>query len=266
MAQLLRWPTETEMTQQHIDIIKAHIARGSTIEAVEADLTLFEEGRLRAEYAPFDYIERGARVVIVGLTPGRQQARNALRALIRALQSGAAVESALEAAKKTGSFSGPLRRNLTSMLDHIGVNELLRVQSAEHLFDENARGAHFTSALRYPVFRDGENYSGAPKPLGTPALRSMVETYLAEEASILDQAIWIPLGTHASDALLHLVKAGALGRDRVFAGLPHPSGANAERVAYFLGRKERGELSAKTRPEPIERARDQLRRQVSALR
>lgn len=253
------------MNQHYIDTIRAHIKQGSSIEAVEADLILFEEGRLRAEYAPFDFVERSARVVLVGLTPGRQQARNALQALIQALRSGAAVDTALEIAKKTGSFSGPLRRNLTSMLDHIGVNELLHVQSADHLFDENSRDAHFTSALRYPVFRDGENYSGAPKPLGVPALRSMIETYLAEEAAILDHAIWIPLGTHASDALLHLVGAGAVDRERVLAGLPHPSGANAERVAYFLGRKRRDELSSKTRPESIEQAREQLKRQIGML-
>ncbi|WP_306015015.1 uracil-DNA glycosylase family protein [Oceanicaulis sp. MMSF_3324] len=253
------------MYQQYIDIIKSHIRQGSLIENIEADLTLYEDGRLRAEYAPFDYVERSARVVIVGLTPGRQQARNALRALIEALQGGANVEVALEVAKKTGSFSGPLRRNLTAMLDHIGVNTLLGVQSAEQLFDEEARGAHFTSALRYPVFVNGENYSGAPKPLGVPALKSMIETYLAEETAILDRAIWIPLGTHASDALLHLVASGALDRDRVLAGLPHPSGANAERVAYFLNRKGRDELSRKTRPESIEQAREQLKGQIAKL-
>jgi len=51
----------------------------------------------------------------------------------------------------------------------------------------------------------------------------------------------------------------------VLMGLPHPSGANAERIAYFLGRKERALLSAKTAPENIEAARARLSEQIAAL-
>jgi hypothetical protein len=52
---------------------------------------------------------------------------------------------------------------------------------------------------------------------------------------------------------------------KILNGLPHPSGANAERVAFFLGRKARAALSSKTSPGPIEAARDRLRDQVLAL-
>jgi hypothetical protein len=54
-------------------------------------------------------------------------------------------------------------------------------------------------------------------------------------------------------------------RERVLEGLPHPSGSNAERIAYFLGRKNRGALSSKTNPEKLDRAREVLRRQVARL-
>ena len=39
-------------------------------------------------YAPFDHVNRDARIVIVGMTPGRQQAANALRAAQAALMKG----------------------------------------------------------------------------------------------------------------------------------------------------------------------------------
>jgi hypothetical protein len=39
-----------------------------------------------------------------------------------------------------------------------------------------------------------------------------------------------------------LVRKGVLDAARVPNGLPHPSDANAERIAYFLGRKARDAL------------------------
>ena len=50
--------------------------------------------------------------------------------------------------------------------------------------------------------------------------------------------------------------------DCLLDGLPHPSLANAERIAYFLGRKRRNDLSAKTRADVIDAARDELLRKV----
>ena len=47
--------------------------------------------------------------------------------------------------------------------------------------------------------------------------------------------------------------------------MPHPSGANAERIAYFLGRKSRDQLSVKTNADRIDDAREHMRLQVEAL-
>lgn len=93
----------------------------------------------------------------------------------------------------------------------------------------------------------------------------MVETYLAEEAEALPNAVWVPLGAHAEACLKHLAALGRLDGRRVLSGLPHPSGANAERIAYFLGRKPRGALSAKTNPDRIDAARERVMEQMAAL-
>jgi len=45
-------------------------------------LLLEQVGQLSVDYAPFDHIEGGAQLAIVGLTPGRQQAANAISAMI----------------------------------------------------------------------------------------------------------------------------------------------------------------------------------------
>lgn len=108
-------------------------------------------------YAPFDHMNPTARIAIVGLTPGLQQARNALSAARAALRRGASVIDAAAEAKVFASFSGPMRANLVAMLDQIGVARHLELASTALLWSERADLVHFTSALPYPVFVDGEN-------------------------------------------------------------------------------------------------------------
>lgn len=230
------------------------------------DLLLARDNTLAVHWAPFDHVPPKARLVIVGITPGRQQAANALAAFRQTLQSDADLPSALRQAKLAGSFSGPIRGNLVTMLNRVGAQHALGVTDCAVLFDATQERVHFTSALRYPVFVNGENYNGNPAPLRTPLLRVMIERFLAEEVRQLPDALWVPLGPKPAAALRHLASLGLLAADRVLEGLPHPSGANQERVNFFLGLKARAALSAKTRPELIERARDALMAQLLRLR
>jgi len=226
------------------------------------ELRLETMDALSVDYAPFDHIETEAELVLVGLTPGRAQAANAIEAMAAALRVGRPVDEALATAKRSASFSGPMRANLLALLDRIRVPALFRRARAAEFFEHGAR-VHFTSALRYPVYVDGRNYSGTPNPLRHPLLVSMIDRYLAEEAERIGHAIWVPLGGHAEAALLRLSQQGRLDRTRILAGLPHPSGANAERIAYFLDRKPRESLSSKTNPDALDAARKRLEAQVS---
>src|SRR3954469_20644883 len=95
-----------------------HLDLGSYRAGCAVDQILIErDGDLSVEYAPFDHIERNAELVIVGLTPGRAQASNAWAALLTQLRAGVPIETALARAKRTASFSGPMRVNLLAMLD-----------------------------------------------------------------------------------------------------------------------------------------------------
>lgn len=231
---------------------------------IDPRLSLTRDGRLSVHYAPFDHIETGARLVLVGLTPGHQQMKKALATARDALAAGASEAEASARAKQAASFAGTMRQTLSKMLDHIGLQTVLGAASCQEIW-HTPGDVHYTSALRYPVFLDGKNYSGTPKPLKTAVLRRFIETELAAEARMLPNAIWLPLGTGATDALRHLVANGVLARERVFDGLPHPSGANGERVAYFLGQKQRRHLSAKTRPDTIETNREALEGRVAQI-
>jgi hypothetical protein len=243
----------TDLASRFAPLVSAHTGGAFLSSDLAESLKIHGNGALSVCWAPFEYVAADARIVVLGITPGRQQAENALAAFKQALAVGMPLPEALRRAKLTGAFSGPMRANLVTMLDHIGAQRVLGVTTCTELFDPSRDLAHLTSALRYPVFVNGENYNGTPDMLRTPILLRMVETYLAEEARSLPNTLWLPLGSKPAAALRHL------------DGLPHPSGANGERIAYFLGRKAREALSSKTQPDPIDAARDHLVAQLAGL-
>jgi hypothetical protein len=216
-------------------------------------------------WAPFGYMRKGARVVLVGITPGRHQAERALSAFRDAFSEGTGLQDAVNRVKATASFGGPLRRNLIAMLEYIGLQEPLGLNTCADLFGSSAERAHFTSALRYPVFVNGAKYSGAPDLLRTKILRNWIERTLGDDAVCLPDALWIPLGPKPAKALRYLADRGLIDPTKFLDGLPHPSGANAERIAFFLDRKPRSALSRNTSPDAIEGARQRLRDQVKKL-
>ena len=56
------------------------------------------------------------------------------------------------------------------------------------------------------------------------------------------------MGDAVADVLFFMAEQGVIQRNQILAGMPHPSGANAERITFFLGEKAKKDLSAKTNP------------------
>ncbi len=166
--------------------------------------------QLSTWYSPFDYINPQAKIVIVGITPGYQQASNALLKANEVLMSGGSSEQAKSEAKVFASFSGAMRNNLTEMLDFIGLNGTLDISSTKELFGDKANLAQFTSALRYPVFVNGNNYNGTPSMIGTPFLRTQLKKWFGSECQALPDAIYIPLGPKVTESLQWLAQEGIL--------------------------------------------------------
>lgn len=216
-------------------------------------------------YFPCPPVKVDARIAIVGLTPGRQQMRNALVEARRCLRAGLSESDTLKSVETFASFSGPMRANLVAMLDKIGVHHLLDVHSTASLWADDALLTFFTSALVMPVFVDGANYSGSPSMFTTPLLLEQLMTGFAAQAAALRHVIFVPLGPVAGRAVELAAQKFDIDPDRVLTGLPHPSGANAERVAFFLGRKPEHALSAKVRPERLTSARAELQDKITRL-
>jgi hypothetical protein len=233
---------------------------------MSSKLLVSTEGRFQTFYAPFDHINRDAKVVICGITPGKQQALNALEEARKSLLNGDTVETAKKKAKTFGSFSGDMRPNLVAMLNHIGLDELLGITNCADLFGAHSHLVHYTSVLRNPVFFDGDNYSGSPSMVKQPALLKQIELALVQEINLLNpECLYVPLGDEVSKVFTHLESKGLVNPARVIKGLPHPSPQSTERIHYFIGKKERTLLSNRTNADKIDASKAAILAKVKAL-
>ncbi len=119
-------------------------------------LQMGKENNLSVYYSPFDWVNTKAKVVIMGITPGKTQAVNALKAFKLARLSGQSIDEAHRIAKQTGAFSGSLRNNLINLLDFIKLNEWLGIDSCTSLFGSQSHHnelIHSLSSLPFPVFK-----------------------------------------------------------------------------------------------------------------
>lgn len=219
---------------------RARIASAAGASMDRSDLLLGtylleKEGRVEVHYAPFDYVNARARLVLVGACPGLQQMGVAFRAAREAIAQGLDDHEALRRAKYAASYSGPTRTNLVRMLDALGVQDALDLGSSAELFGRAWGSLQLSAAVRYPVFVDGRNYTGcSPGVVRSPLLRRYVDEVLGPELELVSGALVIPLGQAGTDAVEHLIAEGRVDPARCLLGVPHPSGANMGRIARWL--------------------------------
>src|SRR5450830_967417 len=108
--------------------------------------------KVRTYYSLFDHVNRNAKLILVGVTPGRTQMNNSLKAAVDALKENLDDDQVIARAKQAASFSGTMQKKLIAMLDHHGFNKRLGIRSCEELWQDANHLVHFTSALRNPVF------------------------------------------------------------------------------------------------------------------
>ncbi|MFL9983871.1 DUF3431 domain-containing protein [Paraburkholderia sediminicola] len=229
-------------------------------------LRMHRNGDLTIYYAPFEWVNPSAKVVLVGITPWKAQADIALTEAQRALFQGLSVPEVLRRAKLAAAFAGRARLRLVSLLDHIGLHQWLGLRSSDELFGEATNLLQATSLFQFPVFNKGENFRGGRHPERDPMLRMQMRDHFGKMAKEMPDAVFIPLGAATSRGVEWLTEEGFLNGERVFHGLPHPGKEASEHTAYFLGEKERGDLSDATNANKVDAARDNLRKAIAALR
>jgi len=193
-------------------------------------------------YAPHnEVINTKARIVIVGITPGWSQMRTAFVAARQAMVNGASLEEMLLQAKSSAGFAGAMRHHLIQMLDEIDIANAFGLKSAETLFDHHSELLHTTSIIKYPVFKEGKNYTGhAPKMNKIQMVEEYVNDIFPEELRLIEgQYLIVPLGKAVSEILQELAENGRIPDQCCLYGFPHPSGANGHRVKQFTEEKAR---------------------------
>ena len=189
-----------------------------------------KEANIKIYYAPFDYVNSKAKIMIVGITPGLQQM----------LQSFQVINDgkSLKEVKDLSSFKGSMRTTLVKYLDKLKVNKKLKIKSCESLFNKDSKHLHTTSLVKYPVFDKGKNYSGS-NILKKKMLIEFIEKNFLKELKTLKKTIIIPLGNTVSSTIEYLNSKYNLKLTCFLKGFPHPSGANARKNIQFKENKSR---------------------------
>lgn len=223
--------------------------------------------RERVYYAPFDYVNPQARLFIIGITPGAQQMDNMIAEAQRLMREGLTDEEVVKQCKHVGSFSGLLRKNLVAMMDFAGFNRFLGIDSCAEVFADKRSAVNLTSAIRYPTFKlsGGKEANFSQSFVKNRALSGFAARYSLEEIREAPNALLLPLGPNVYD-YLEAVLRGTEFEDRLLPDLPHPSGANAERIAYFMGQKPRSLLSPKTNGAAIDEKKEKLFEKLRSFR
>lgn len=201
-----------------------------------------KQGKFGQFYAPFDWINEDADIVLIGITPGKSQAKSALKSLRGALKRGLSPSDAARIAKQSASFEGDMRDIAARLMNRFEMHKLFRLGDASELFEAASHRAHYTSLLRYPVLhwqakkrRDGTkiagwfDYSGGDSAFSAEILLRSINLHFETEVARFKNAWLIPFGPVPAQALERMIKRGLVDPDRVLPGINHPSGTQWNR-------------------------------------
>jgi len=212
-------------------------------EILISDFLIEKDDDIEIYYSPHnEHINSKARVFIVGITPGFQQMSTAISTARREFERSDDIEKIQYKCKQAARFSGSLRNNLISMLDEVGLNKHLKIDSSSELFGDKDYLLHTVSLIPYSVFVKGQNYSGhTPKLIRSEFLMKYIYENFVDELKELDNArsiLIVPLGRSVEEVLFKLCKSNIVREDQVLKGFPHPSGANVNRVVQLEENRE----------------------------
>jgi hypothetical protein len=198
-----------------------------------------EKKQVEIYYAPFEYVNLEAQIVIVGITPGLHQMKKS-HSTARSFKGQAVCnEEILHEVKKQSSFEGTMRRNLVSMLDELNLHKHLGISTCLELFGSANHLVHTTSVLVYPVFYRGKNFNGStPNILKTELLHDLLLYGFARDIGRINNPLMIPLGVNVTKVLDYLASTNIINSGYILKGFPHPSGGNGHRHRQFAENKE----------------------------
>ena len=178
------------------------------------------------ESTEFDYVNPKAEGVIVGITPGNSQLDGSREGLTP------------REIKRKFAFAGRMRPNLVNMLDFIGVNRLLGIESCSTLWEKDFDKVDMTSLLKDATYIVGKSRRMMFKDTEMIA-KSKVLTDKYENGFVKDclqykrARLFVACGQGVYDELMKLKERGVITAPVV--AIAHPSGNNGVRVLYYMG-------------------------------
>lgn len=200
------------------------------------------------EKTKFDYVNSKAEVVIVGITPGNSQL------------DGSRDGMTSREIKRIYAFTGKMRPNLVKMLDYVGVNNLLGIESCRSLWEEDFDRVEMTSLLKeatYEIKKDGtkEMFKHTWKIAKSEKLTKMLnEGFVSDCSQYGKTRLFVACGPGVYDVLCGLKEKGVISAPII--GIAHPSGGNMGRICCYLGTKEPKDASYEWCLKKAEEAKD----------
>jgi hypothetical protein len=201
---------------------------------------LSDPGRDEVFYVPFEHMNRAAKLVIVGITPGPEQIKLAYAAVQASLKAGLTTEQVLERSKREGSFGGPkMRPNLLKMLKFFRFSELLGIADAAELWGSSAGLLHATSVVPHAAFRNGKPFADSfEEVLGSEPFQESFKRDFAATLPLMSREAWyVALGPTPLAALDWCAEEGLIKAEQVLGAFAHPSTRGGSEVPVYLGER-----------------------------
>jgi hypothetical protein len=194
-------------------------------------------------YVPFEHVNAGARLVLVGITPGPTQMALARKVARLQLLSGELDEAVLVKAKQVAAFAG-MRDRINQMLDHFCIPRLLGLGSASDLWESEFGHFQPTSLVPNAAFRGTAYFNGPFESiLAVPLLRDQFENSFVPSLSLLpSEAVFIAMGPVVNQGLTWCADRGLLQRQQLLGYFPHASGNSGSQFGYFMRQKRLSDL------------------------
>lgn len=223
-------------------------------------------------YIPFEHVNRNAKLVIVGITPGKTQLELAYRKTQELLNIERAAKEILIEVKKAGAFGGKsMKPNLLKMLRHFRFEQLLDIADVETLWGADAELLHSTSVVPHAAFKDGERFNGSFDEIMAVALLKtcFLDCFVPSVCEMNHDVLFVALGPCPQAALEWCVKEGALRREQVLGSFCHPSSAGGSTTRYYLREVSKEELNLKnpvrSRCDWLDQAYEQMHTATSSM-
>lgn len=261
------------MQEELLPKFRSALARCGAAGVGKPEFELGRDGKYSLHYVPFEYVNKAAKLVIVGITPGPNQIQLAYAGAQRAIQAGLSDEEVMIASKKQGAFgSDTMRPNLLKMLRHFGFDSILGVNDISSLWGSNAHLLHSTSVVPHAAFvqmrakgaiKDAPFAGDFDEVLRCSLLRTCYEErFLPALRSINADALYVGLGRCPEQALATAVERGYLRKEQVLGAFSHPSTSGGSSVSYYLREKSIDDLSPK---DPVRNRTDWLDAAYAAM-